>query len=130
MQKTIFPLSQFANEETPFYYYDLNLLDATIQALKNASDVPGYKVHYAVKANSNPAVLERIAKAGLGADTVSLGEIQAALKAGFEPGKIVFAGVGKTDREINGALEAGIGCFNVESKPELEVIAELAAAAE
>lgn len=128
MQKTIFPISLFANEQTPFYYYDLKLLDDTLSALKTASSEPGYVVHYALKANSNPVLLEHIAKAGLGVDTVSLGEIKVAIQTGFKPEKIVFAGVGKTDAEIIGALEAGIGCFNVESKPELEVIAEIAAA--
>ncbi len=126
MTKTYFPIDHFASVQTPFYYYDLHLLDETLQAVIEASDVPGYCVHYAVKANANPEVMRRIAAAGLGADTVSIGEIQAAVSAGFPTPKIVFAGVGKTDTEIRTALELGIGCFNVESAEELEVIEEIA----
>ncbi len=126
MTKTYFPIDHFASVQTPFYYYDLHLLDETLQAVIEASDVPGYCVHYAVKANANPEVMRRIAAAGLGADTVSIGEIQAAISAGFPTPKIVFAGVGKTDTEIRTALELGIGCFNVESAEELEVIEEIA----
>lgn len=127
MEKTIFPLDTFRNEETPFYYYDLHLLDATLKELKECSDFPGYCVHYAVKANANMEILRRIASYGLGADTVSIGEIEAAVTAGFPAPKIVFAGVGKTDKEITRALELGIGCFNVESAPELDAIEEIAA---
>lgn len=85
-------------------------------------------VHYAVKANANPKVLGIIRESGLGADCVSGGEIKAAIKAGFPASKIVYAGVGKTDKEINLGLDYDIFCFNVESIPELEVINELAAA--
>jgi diaminopimelate decarboxylase len=85
-------------------------------------------VHYAVKANANPKVLGIIRESGLGADCVSGGEIQASIKAGFPASKIVYAGVGKTDKEINLGLDYDIFCFNVESIPELEVINELAAA--
>ena len=127
MQNTLFPLGRFAAVETPFYYYDLRLLDETLRQLKENSAYPGYCVHYAVKANSNPEILRRIALAGLGADTVSIGEVQAAVIAGFPARKIVFAGVGKTDREIRTALEIGIGCFNVESEEELDAIESLAA---
>ena len=84
-------------------------------------------VHYAVKANANPKVLNIICQAGLGVDCVSGGEIQASTKAGFAANKIVFAGVGKSDWEINLGLDRDIFCFNVESIPELEVINELAA---
>ena len=87
-----------------------------------------YSVHYAVKANANPKVLAIIRENGLGADCVSGGEIRAAIKAGFPTGKIVFAGVGKADWEINLGLDYDIFCFNVESVPELEIINELAAA--
>ncbi len=79
-----------------------------------------------MKANANPAVLKEVKEAGLGVDTVSGGEIAAAVAAGFAPEKIVFAGVGKTDAEIELALNTGIGNFNVESLPELEVISEIA----
>lgn len=126
MYSTVFPIRRFESIETPFYYYDLDLLDLTLAKIKEASAHPGFHVHYAVKANSNPELLRRIALAGLGADTVSIGEIQAAVIAGFPAKKIVFAGVGKTDREIRTALEIGIGCFNVESVEELEVIEQLA----
>ena len=88
----------------------------------------GFTVHYAVKANANPKVLRLIREAGLGADCVSGGEIEASIKAGFPSSKIVFAGVGKADWEINIGLDNNIFCFNVESIPELEVINELAAA--
>ncbi len=82
-----------------------------------------------MKANANPAVLEDIRKAGLGIDAVSGGEISRALECGFAPATIVYAGVGKSDREIKLALEAGIACFNVESRQELEIIASLASEA-
>jgi diaminopimelate decarboxylase len=88
----------------------------------------GFCVHYAVKANANPRILRIIREAGLGADCVSGGEIEASVKAGFPSSKIVFAGVGKSDWEINLGLDNDIFCFNVESIPELEVINELAAA--
>ncbi len=124
---TYFPIDKLKEGETPLYYYDLHLLDETLDAVKAAASYPNFHVHYAVKANSNPEILQRIAAAGLGADTVSLGEIKAAVTAGFPAPKIVFAGVGKTDAEITTALQYGIGCFNVESKAELEVIESLAA---
>lgn len=127
MKQTYFPLERFRMEETPFYFYDMRLLENTLKTIRETSDYPGFRVHYAVKANFNPRILSRIAIAGLGADTVSFGEIKAALDAGFPAEKIVFAGVGKTDREITNALEAGIGCFNVESEPELEAIEHIAA---
>ena len=121
-----FPIDLFKDTPTPFYYYDLELLRRTLAELKAAIPSPAYKVHYAMKANANPDVLAEIHAAGLGIDTVSGNEIKAAIDAGFAPEKIVFAGVGKTDAEINLALAAGIGCFNVESVPELEVISALA----
>lgn len=115
--------------ETPFYYYDTNLLRETLKAINAESGKYGkYCVHYAIKANANPKILGIIRESGLGADCVSGGEIKAAIKAGFPTDKIVFAGVGKTDKEINLALDYGISCFNVESVPEMEVINELAAA--
>lgn len=125
---THFPIEKFRQLDTPFYYYDTELLDATLDTVRAASEGLA-RVHYAVKACANPKVLRRIARAGLGADCVSGGEITVALEAGFSPGDIVFAGVGKSDREIRTALEAGIGCFNVESRPELENISALALAA-
>ncbi len=118
----------FASSPTPYYYYDIQLLRRTLQAVNDAvADTPSYHVHYAVKANANPRLLEIIKDYGLGADCVSGGEVAASLAAGFKPSDIVYAGVGKSDREIRHSLEAGIACFNVESIPELEVISELAA---
>ncbi len=119
-----FPLDKFKKAETPFYYYDLALLQRTIDAVKEAAR--DYRVHYAIKANANPTILERIALNGFGADCVSGGEVQAAIDAGIAPAKIVFAGVGKTDSEIALALKYKIGCFNCESLPELEAIDEIA----
>ena len=120
-----FPIDKFEHIRTPFYYYDTQLLDQTLQAIQNELQ-PDYHVHYAVKACTHPAVLEHIRQAGLGTDCVSGGEIQASLDAGFPAGKIVFAGVGKSDWEIELALKSDIFCFNVESIPELEVINQLA----
>lgn len=124
-----FPIDQFSAIPTPFYYYDTELLQETIQTVVRESKAAGgdkFKVHYAVKANANPAVLKAVADASLGADCVSGGEILAALQAGIPAEKIVFAGVGKTDAEILTALESGIGAFNVESLPELENISAIA----
>lgn len=121
-----FPIEKFRHAATPFYYYDLDLLRATLDAVKKAAHHPVFKVHYAVKANPNPRILETIARAGLGADCVSGGEIRRALKAGFPAEKILFAGVGKTDDEIRLALRKGIGMFNVESEAELDVIIDIA----
>ena len=126
--KGIFPIEKFQSLRTPFYYYDMDLLRATLASInQEAGKHENFIVHYAVKANANPSVLRCIKQAGLGVDCVSGGEIEAALKAGFSAEKIVFAGVGKSDWEINLGLKAGIHCFNVESIPELEVINELAA---
>lgn len=113
---------------TPCYTYDLGLLRSTLEVIKKATmTIPAFHVNYALKANYDPRVLEIISGSGLGADTVSGGEIKLAIDAGFSPADILFAGVGKTDEEIEYALNVGIGCFNVESEPELEVIAEIAA---
>lgn len=126
--KGIFPVDSFRSLQTPFYYYDVQVLRDTLSAIqKEVAKYPNYVVHYAVKANANPKVLAVVREGGLGADCVSGGEIRAAVRAGFPAEKIVFAGVGKADWEINLALEHGIFCFNVESVPELEVINELAA---
>ena len=121
-----FPIEKFKTLETPFYYYDMDLLSRTLDTIKTESGKYGYKLHYALKANTNPRILKFICEAGLGADCVSGNEIKASIEAGFPADEIVFAGVGKTDKEINYALEQNIFCFNVESFPELEVINELA----
>ena len=127
--KGTFPTERFKEIETPFYYYDTDLLRKTLAVINSeASKHEGFCVHYAIKANANPKVLNIIAQAGLGADCVSGGEIRASLASGFPARKIVYAGVGKSDWEINLGLDRGIFCFNVESIAELEVINELAAA--
>ncbi len=121
-------ISRFNNIETPFYYYDLGLLRQTLEACKRASDKYGFHVHYAMKANFNPKVVQTIQSYGFGADCVSGNEVSAALTNGFDKGKVVFAGVGKSDKEINTALDADIFCFNVESVQELFIINDLAKA--
>jgi diaminopimelate decarboxylase len=125
--KGTFPTDKFKNINTPFYYYDTKLLKSTLECInKTISDHPNYKVHYAMKANANKKVLRIISESGLGADCVSGGEIIAALQSGFPADKIVYAGVGKNDWEINLGLEQHISCFNVESEAELEIINQLA----
>ena len=127
--KGTFPVNKFRELETPFYYYDVNVLRETLSCInKEAGKYNNFCVHYAVKANANHKVLTIIRESGLGADCVSGGEIRAAIKVGFPTNKIVYAGVGKTDWEINLGLDYDIFCFNVESVPELEIINELAAA--
>lgn len=121
----MFPTEEFKKLQTPFYYYDTNLLRQTLQEIRENTDAYMH-VHYAVKACANPKILSIIAQEGFGADCVSGGEIRAALQAGFPANKIVYAGVGKSDWEIELGLEAGIFAFNVESIPELEIINELA----
>ncbi|RHJ86717.1 diaminopimelate decarboxylase [Parabacteroides sp. AM08-6] len=128
MLKGTFPTDKFKALTTPFYYYNIELLKETLNTVKTEAGKYGYHVHYAVKANANPRILSTIAEYGLGADCVSGGEIQAALDAGFPAGKIVYAGVGKADWEINLGLDNNIFCFNVESAAELEVLNSLAAA--
>lgn len=129
MTKGQFPTAKFQDIQTPFYYYDTELLRDTLRTIKNeAQKHEGFCVHYAIKANANPKILRIIREAGLGADCVSGGEIEACMRAGFSGSKIVFAGVGKSDWEINLGLDNDIFCFNVESIPELEVINELATA--
>ena len=127
--KGIFPVGRFAELRTPFYYYDMELLRQTLDTInREAGAHEGFVVHYAVKANANPTILSTIRQAGLGADCVSGGEIEASIRAGFHSRKIVFAGVGKSDWEINLGLDHDIFCFNVESIPELETINTLAQA--
>ena len=124
-----FPVEKFQTLRTPFYYYDTEVLRQTLRAINaEIAKHESYNVHYAVKANANAQLLRIIREAGLGVDCVSGGEIEASIRAGFPSSKIVFAGVGKSDWEINLGLDNDIFCFNVESIPELEVINELAAA--
>ena len=123
-----FPIDKFKKIETPFYYYDCDLLRETLQAInKELEKYENFIVHYAIKANANAKVLNVIQQTGMGADCVSGGEIQRCLDCGFPADKIVYAGVGKSDWEINLGLDHDIFCFNVESVAELEVINELAA---
>ena len=113
---------------TPYYIYDTALFRKTIETAKSeAAKLQNAHIHFAIKSNNNPQLLTIAAQAGLGADCVSGAEIAHAIKCGINPAEIMFAGVGKTDAEINLAIEAGIGCFNVESVPELDVINEIAA---
>jgi len=124
--KTI--INKFAGIPTPFYYYDLDVLKQTLQKIKEESEKYGFVVHYATKANANNKILDTIRSYGLGADCVSGNEIKKAVECGFTPEHIVFAGVGKSDAEINIALDTSIFCFNCESLQELEVLNELAVA--
>jgi len=121
-------INKFNNLETPFYYYDMGILRQTLEACTKASAKYGFHVHYAMKANFNPKVLDMIQSFGIGADCVSGNEVKAAIEHGFDKGKVVFAGVGKSDKEINFALDADIFCFNVESVQELHIINDLAKA--
>ena len=101
MTKGHFPIEKFQQLRTPFYYYDTALLRQTLSAINSEVEHhENFSVHYAVKANANPQLLRIIRQAGLGADCVSGGEIEAALRAGFPASKIVYAGVGKSDWEI------------------------------
>lgn len=119
------PIEKFLDRPTPFYYYDMDLLNATLVAIREAmgSDM---QMHYAIKANANPIVLQAIASAGFAADCVSGGEITTAIREGFSPSTIAYSGVGKTDQEIALALRAGIGCFNIESIEELRIVSAIA----
>ncbi len=121
-------ITRFQSLETPFYYYDMGVLSNTLEACRVASSKYGFHVHYAMKANFNPKVLDMIQSVGFGADCVSGNEVKAAVAHGFDNKNIVFAGVGKSDKEINLALDADIFCFNVESVQELEIINDLAKA--
>lgn len=116
-------ISSATSVGTPFYFYDMGLLRQTVAAARAAATNPMFRIHYAMKANVEIPVLEVMREAGFGIDTVSGGEISRAVDCGFDPARIVFAGVGKSDAEIDLAIEKGIGCFNVESIEELEVIA-------
>lgn len=119
-------ISKLINVQTPFYYYDIALLQKTLNKINEEAGKYGYHVHYALKANANPKILQIIKNAGLGADCVSGNEVKAAIENGFDNQKIVFAGVGKSDAEIMYALQNNIFCFNCESIQEIEVINELA----
>jgi diaminopimelate decarboxylase len=120
-------VARFEDLDTPFYFYDLALLNKTLSSCKTAADKFGFHVHYAFKANFNQRVLKAVQSFGFGADCVSGNEVKKAIEVGFDSSKVVFAGVGKSDREINQALNNDIYCFNVESVQELGIINGLAA---
>ncbi len=125
--KTVFPLDKFASIDTPFYFYDMDLLNETLDEIKRCTQGLPFCVHYAMKANANLEILRAVKEKGFGIDCVSGWELAQALKAGIDSKKIVFAGVAKTDKEIIAGIKAPIQCFNVESLEEMEVINELSA---
>ncbi len=117
---------KFEALKTPFYFYDLSLLEATLKKVSRIAGENDFHVHYALKANSNERILELVRNFGFGADCVSGNEVRHAVSSKFEPTRIVFAGVGKSDDEINYALSKDIFCFNCESAQEIEVLNDLA----
>ena len=122
-------LDELAQEHgTPLFVYSQAAIESALSAWQRGLAGRDALVCYAVKANSSQAILSLLAQAGCGFDIVSGGELARALAAGAEPEKIVFSGVGKTRREMQAALEAGIGCFNVESEAELLALNDVAAA--
>jgi len=121
-----FPVDALSQLQTPFYFYDMAILNETLSTVNKEAGEYGFKVHYAVKANANDRILKAIKDAGFGADCVSGNEVKKSLEIGYDPSSIVYAGVGKADWEINLGLDNDIACFNVESIPELEIINELA----
>lgn len=116
----------FKGIKTPFYYYDKGLLERTLDLIEACTSGTPMKVHYAIKANPTPELLRIISSRGFGADCVSGNEIKLAIECGFAPENIYYAGVGKTDEEIELGIDAGIGCFNIESLEEIEILASLA----
>src|SRR3972149_11913125 len=123
------PVNELATQYgTPCYVYSRATLERHWHAFDNAFANQAHLVCYAVKANSNIAILNILARLGSGFDIVSSGEFERVLRAGGNPRKVVFSGVGKRGDEIQRALEAGIMCFNVESAAELEQIDRIAAA--
>lgn len=119
-------IQAFQQIHTPFYFYDLDLLRATLKEYTSHTSKHGYNAHFALKANADERVVKLIRDAGLGADCVSGNEVKLAVKYGFDPAKIVYAGVGKSDKEIKDALKAGIFSFNCESVPEIQIINDFA----
>jgi diaminopimelate decarboxylase len=114
----------FSHIETPFYFYDMDLLHESLTKLTRAAKRYDFNIHYAIKANANDRILETIKSYGLGADCVSGNEVKKAVETGIPPEKIVFAGVGKSDKEINYAIDQNIFSFNSESIEEIEIINE------
>lgn len=124
MKKSVF--ERLLSLETPVYYYDMDLFRKTVDLLAETASAHGVKVHYAVKTNNEERIMRYIASKGLGADCVSGNEIAWAVRCGFPPESIVYAGVGKTDKELTSAILAGIGAFNCESLEELRILDDLA----
>jgi len=120
------PLNKLEEIKTPFYYYDMECLRTQVISAKRAADKFDYQIHYAIKANHNSRILNFMLSQGLGVDCVSENELREAIKAGFDPSKILLAGVGKTDSEIELALSYAIGAIHIESFEELEVVNEIA----
>lgn len=116
--------------ETPFYLYDMELLRQTLESVMSAAKRYNYKVHYAIKANYDPRLLALIREYGLGIDCASGNELRCAIEAGFDPQTIVYAGVGKRDKELRYAIEQGIFAINCESIEELQVLNRLAGEAQ
>lgn len=113
-------------QNTPYYFYDLDLLNRTINEVEHTVRNTSFRIHYAIKANNNKKVVSFIAKRNFGADCVSAGEIMLALECGFKASDIVFAGVGKTDEEIEYALINNVGMLHCEGLEEIQVINEIA----
>ncbi|MBQ4127663.1 MAG: diaminopimelate decarboxylase [Alistipes sp.] len=118
--------AQLKELETPFYLYDINLLRQTLESVVYESNKYNYKVHYAIKANNDDYLLSIIREYGLGIDCASGNEVRKAIESGFAPETIVYAGVGKRDKEIRYAIEQGILAINCESIEELQVINQIA----
>ncbi|MCD7969796.1 MAG: diaminopimelate decarboxylase [Alistipes sp.] len=119
-------ISYLRTERTPLYLYDMDLLRRTLQSATAASAQYGYKVHYALKANFDPVIVDCIREYGFGTDCVSGNEVRYSIECGFDPSQVVYAGVGKTDEEIEFAVRQGIFAFNCESRQELQVINHIA----
>lgn len=119
--------AKLAEKETPFYFYDIDLLRQTLDSVVWAASKYNFKIHYAIKANYDPRILQIIKEYGLGIDCASGNEVRCAIEAGFDPQSIVYAGVGKKDKELRYAIEQGIFAINCESLQEIEVLNDIAA---
>src|SRR5688572_29075753 len=123
------PLAQIAAEVgTPVYVYSRTELERAYRAFDAALDGIPHRTHFAVKANGSLGILAVLVELGAGADIVSTGELFRWQKAGGDPRKVVFSGIGKTPDEMRTAIAAGVGTFNVESAEELEALSKVAVA--
>jgi diaminopimelate decarboxylase len=111
-------------KETPYYEYDMRVLRDTLEVVNNSIKDVDYRIHYALKANTQDSILKEIKESGFGVDCVSGNEMELAVQMGFDKEKILFAGVGKTDKELDFAIENSIGCINCESLEELQLISD------